>query len=213
LDVPRFDDDIELKRWLMDHQTPLKMIERREGRGGQEFHYVRHQYITQVLNQICGHNWDFEILREDVREDQIWVLGKLTIRVHDHQIVKQQYGSASVKTYSSGDNAGEMMSLGDDLKAAASDALKKCASMIGLGLDLSIPVRSSTLRKLHAVGNKVFEDTNRSWDEMRSQIIRAITRGQKASSKDLTDAEARIIIGMLQQHDAPIVKEARRRLQ
>ena len=51
-------------------------------------------------------------------------------------IVKTQFGGADIKRHASGASSGRPLSIADDYKAAASDALKKCASLLGIGLDL-----------------------------------------------------------------------------
>ena len=207
-EAPTPSDD-RLQRWLQDQETPLDMIEKREGRGGKEFYYLRHQYVTEQLNKACGHNWDFEILREQVIEDQIMVLGKLTLRVGGETVTKSQYGSSDVKR-KKGDNT--PVSIGDDFKAAASDALKKCASLIGLGLDLGVPMKEKTRRHLHAVGTELCDEHDADWDEKRHKLVRVLT-GKSQSSNDLLDVEARIIIAFIKSHldgealSAPVAKE------
>ena len=62
---------------------------------------------------------------------EVVIRGRLTVHAKHGTIVKEQFGSASVKR-----SNGSITSLGDDLKAATSDALKKCASLLGLALDL-----------------------------------------------------------------------------
>src|SRR5262249_39752461 len=64
-----------------------------------------------------------------VREEEVLVLGKLTAE----GIMRMQFGSSQV-TRERG--SGALMSLGDDLKAAGTDALKKCATFLGIGLHL-----------------------------------------------------------------------------
>jgi len=200
-----FDSDEDLLRWLQSARTPLSMVDMREGRGGQTFYYIRQQHVTQILNRICGHNWDFEVLRERVDEDQVTVLGRLTLRIGEHEIVKSQYGGSDVKRAK--DDA--PLSVGDDFKSAASDALKKCAQMIGVGLDLSLPIQDSTMKRLHATGKEVFGE---QWDKKRRWSIRVLTGGSKQSSKELLDIEGRILVGVMKKDPAPIVKQARRKL-
>lgn len=50
-----------------------------------------------------------------------------------YEVVKEQWGGASIKRYSS---TKTIISLGDDIKAATTDSLKKCASLLGIGLHL-----------------------------------------------------------------------------
>lgn len=207
-DAPTMSDD-KLQRWLQDQETPLEMIETREGRGGQEFYYLRHQYVTEQLNKATGHNWDFEVLRERMDEDCITVLGKLTLRVGGHVVTKSQYGSSDVKRKKND----KPLSIGDDFKAAASDALKKCASLIGLGLDLGVPIKDKTRRHLHAVGTELCNKHDADWDAKRHKLVRTLSGGKKQSSNDLLDVEARIIIAFIESHlegealTAPVAKE------
>ena len=71
----------------------------------------------------------FEIVHHEIREDEVLVLAKLSAE----GISKMQFGVSQV-TREKG--SGQPVSLGDDLKAAATDALKKCATCLGVGLHL-----------------------------------------------------------------------------
>jgi hypothetical protein len=59
------------------------------------------------------------------------VLGRLTAE----GIVKNQFGSSQITRNK---KTGDLVSLGDDLKAAATDALKKAATLLGVGLHLYV---------------------------------------------------------------------------
>lgn len=90
-------------------------------------------YIINILNQVFGWDWNFRILDQQAGKKQVWVRGELTVRASDHVITKGQFGGADIK-YSRQSN--EPVSIADDLKAAASDCLKKCASMLGIAGDV-----------------------------------------------------------------------------
>src|SRR6476620_4717620 len=118
-------------------RTPTKEIKYRQGRGGMQFAYVEHGYVTERLNSVFGFNWDFEIVDKQILEEEVIVEARLTVRTPGGQtIVKTQFGGADIKRHSSGAKSGRPLSIADDYKAAASDALKKCASLLGIGLDL-----------------------------------------------------------------------------
>ncbi|MDQ6694304.1 MAG: RAD52 family DNA repair protein, partial [Chloroflexota bacterium] len=118
-------------------RTPKHEIKVRQGRGGLKFSYVEHGYVTERLNLVFGFNWDFEVVDKQILEDEVVVEARLTVRTPAGQtIVKTQFGGADIKRHSSGTRGGKPLSIADDLKAAASDALKKCASLLGIGLDL-----------------------------------------------------------------------------
>jgi hypothetical protein len=118
-------------------RTPKNEIKERQGRGGLRFSYVEHGYVTERLNMVFGFNWDFEVVDKQMLEDEVIVEAKLTVRTPAGQtIVKTQFGGAEIKRHASGARSGRPLSIADDYKAAASDALKKCASLLGIGLDL-----------------------------------------------------------------------------
>lgn len=130
------------KTWMSEKQvitivqkTPPQYIYRRQGKGGQKFDYVTGWYVTKVLNYVFGWNWDFEITDKGREQDQVWVLGKLTVKDDKgHVIVKSQFGRADIKFLKAQPN--RAVDYGNDLKAAATDALKKCASELGIASDI-----------------------------------------------------------------------------
>jgi len=87
--------------------------------------------VIQRLNDAFDAQWSFEIVRHDVLEDrdEVIVLGKLTA----DNVVKTQFGTSRITRAR---ETGEIVSLGQDLKAAATDALKKTATLLGVGLHL-----------------------------------------------------------------------------
>lgn len=115
-------------------KTPKRHIYQRPAKGGGEWDYVTGVYVKKVLNYAFGWRWDFEIKDHGREGNLVWVLGRLTCRLSgDEAIVKEQFGRADVKT-KRGSN--EPLDYGNDLKAAATDALKKCASELGIASDI-----------------------------------------------------------------------------
>lgn len=130
------------KTWMSENQltkilqrTPPQYVYKRPGKGGGNFDYVTVSYVQKALNYIFGWNWDFEIIQQGTEGGQVWVLGKLTVRGMQpgQTIVKTQYGRADIK-FKRGTK--EMLDYGNDLKGASSDALKKCASLLGIASDI-----------------------------------------------------------------------------
>ena len=117
-------------------KTPKNHVYRRVGKGGIEFEYVTGTYIKKVLNYTFGWMWDFEIKDHGREKDMVWVLGRLTIKDKKGtpMIVKEQFGRADVKYYK--DRTKGELDFGNDLKSAATDALKKCASELGIASDV-----------------------------------------------------------------------------
>ena len=116
-------------------KTPANHIYTRPGKGGGKFNYVTGAYVKKVLNYCFGWRWDFEIKDKGKEGNQVWVQGRLTIKDKNNNaiIVKEQFGRADVKILKS---TGEPLDYGNDLKAASTDALKKCASELGIASDV-----------------------------------------------------------------------------
>lgn len=130
------------KTWLTEKQitrlvekTPPQYVYKRPGKGGGTWDYVTVSYVQRLLDFSFGFNWDFDIVEHGKEADHVWVLGRLTVRdpENKYSIVKTQFGRSEVKHKSGGK---EILDYGNDLKAAASDALKKCASMLGIARDI-----------------------------------------------------------------------------
>jgi hypothetical protein len=122
---------------------PKDLIKSRRGAGGQQFAYVEIAEVIQRLNDAFAHEWNFEIVSRDIVEDQVVVHGRLSAL----GCVKEEIGGAMVTRRT---DDGTAMSIADDVKVAASDCVKRCARLFGLGLDLwrddqaEQPARSST---------------------------------------------------------------------
>jgi hypothetical protein len=130
------------KTWLSEKQitrlvekTPSQYVYERPGKGGGKWSYVTVSYVQRVLDYAFGFNWDFEIVEHGKEHDHVWVLGKLTVYSEngDRHISKSQFGRSEVKYKK---DSKDMLDYGNDLKAASSDALKKCASMLGIARDI-----------------------------------------------------------------------------
>jgi len=123
---------------ILYSRTPARFTRERPAKGGGKWTYVTAGYVKKVLNFVFGGNWDFEIVDDRFIPEakQVLVKGRLTVRADGNTIVKMQYGRADVK-YRKSDQT--PLDLGNDFKAAASDALKKCASEIGVAADVYNP--------------------------------------------------------------------------
>lgn len=123
---------------LLMKKTPEKFVKERTIRGGGKAKFVQIQYVIGMLNLITGYRWDFEIVNEKEISGQIIVCGKLTVATKDgNTITKTQYGGAEIKKYSKDhEKAGEPMDISSDYKAAASDCIKKCSSLMGIAWDV-----------------------------------------------------------------------------
>lgn len=116
-------------------KTPQQYVKKRPARGGGQWEYVTGGYVKKCLNLMFGWDWDFEIIDEKIliEAKEVVVKGRLTCRSNGRIIVKMQYGNKDIIFKK---NSTEPLSIGNDMKAAATDALKKCASEIGIAADI-----------------------------------------------------------------------------
>jgi hypothetical protein len=111
--------------------------------------YVEASTIIQRLNDTFNSAWDFEIVSKELlppgAPTQVVIQGRLTVR-GPVTVVKEQFGSCFLKMYKQ-----TYHDLGSDYKAAATDALKKCATQLGIALDLYVK-DESPMQGLHRTG-------------------------------------------------------------
>lgn len=116
--------------------TPKEFVKTRPGKKGKKFTYVEGGYVVSKLNEAFSPiGWDFEIIEQGIINNdknvpiEVWVKGKITVIDHKrgYRVSKTQYGA---KTHYP-ENI-----VGDTLKSASTDCLKKCASLFGIALDI-----------------------------------------------------------------------------
>ena len=128
------------KERIQQRLDPSEIKERRDN-SGNVFKYVEAPTVIRILNEAFNYQWSFEVVREEIVQSvpkwdknkkqyieqppYVTVLGRLTVPGWG---VREQYGS---KTLIGGADNQESAK-----KAAASDALKKCASLFGIALEL-----------------------------------------------------------------------------
>jgi recombination DNA repair RAD52 pathway protein len=121
----------QLKQLLK--KTPTQYVHTRPAKGGGTWEYVTGGYVRKVLNLMFGWQWSFEILDEKIMHGEVIVKGKLTCTSNGITIIKTQYGNKDVICRKGTDIP---LSIGNDLKSAATDALKKCAAELGIAADI-----------------------------------------------------------------------------
>ena len=104
-------------------------IRQREGRSGKMLDYVEAHAVIDRLNEAFDGEWSFRIKTYWKEDEEVVVMGILSACGQE----KQQFGCSQITRRK---QDGQYASIGDDLKAAASDALKKCATAIGVALEL-----------------------------------------------------------------------------
>jgi hypothetical protein len=120
-----------MNRELLEKPFEPSQIKQREGNFGKTLDYIEGHAVIQRLNDALEAEWSFSVISHEVLKetDEVIVLGELRAA----NVVKTQFGSSKI-TRAKG--SGEPISIADDYKAAATDCLKKCATMLGVGLHL-----------------------------------------------------------------------------
>ncbi len=125
------------KDLLKQLSTPFpEELEGTLNKGGMAFRFVSVNEVIARLNEVLGvENWTFEVIScERTLEggDNIIAHVRLSALIEGKSLQRDAYGGAEVKAKKNGG----LLDLGNDHKIAVSDALKKAASMIGVGLYL-----------------------------------------------------------------------------
>jgi hypothetical protein len=128
-----------MNRALLEKPFEAANVKQRQGSFGSTLDYVEGHAVVARLNEAFEANWTFELTSHWILKetDEVLVLGKLTAE----GITKMAFGS---KQIARNKDTKAIISLGDDLKAASTDALKKSASLLGVGLYLYSGQKSKT---------------------------------------------------------------------
>ena len=98
------------------------------GTGNKPLSYVGHPEYTRRLDALFPFAWDFRTEVAGLTDSHVAVKGSLSITLEDGRTVtRENFGHGTI-------NRG--FPLGDAMKVAAIDALKKCCSAFGIGQHL-----------------------------------------------------------------------------
>ncbi len=113
---------------VITRPLPKDKIKKRPGKAGMSFSYITPDFVIETLNEAFQFNWGTRIVHQAMY-DNVAVVGlELSVPAADGSpVTKQQFGSCEVT---------RGLGTGEAFKGAASDALKKCATLLGLGLEL-----------------------------------------------------------------------------
>lgn len=113
---------------MIEEEFDKSLVKKRKGAFGMVSYVGMAEYIKR-LNKIFEYQWSFGIVDSQIIDGFIIVQGKLEAQ----GITKMQYGTSRITVST---RTGDKTQVGDDFKAAASDCLKKCTSLFGIGLYL-----------------------------------------------------------------------------
>ena len=123
----------------LNEQFP-KEVERQLKKGGASLTYIPVSEVISRLNKVFGFDgWSYEIVKcERDLLDPDFIVAHVRMMVYsdpDHFacVTKDGFGGQKIKRTKQGD----IVDLGDEFKGAVSDALKKAAQALGVGLYLA----------------------------------------------------------------------------
>lgn len=145
--LQKIDIDQKFKEFLAT-EIPPQLIKKKPGQG--DLHYISGSTVIDMLNKLTNYMWDWKIEEHWVQNSidkfnpkydkepkpqnpVAHVIGTLTIYLHDENgnIFKISKSAAGAKPIIGGQNEQK-----DIFKSAGTDALKKAASLVGIGAQL-----------------------------------------------------------------------------
>lgn len=119
----------EQAKSVIERRLDPARIKTRQGGQGMTFDYIGTEHAIQLLNEAFDYAWDTRVVNHEILDGTLAV-ALVELKVWDDSgspIAKQQFGSCNI-------NRG--VDAGSALKGAVSDGLKKCASQLGVALEL-----------------------------------------------------------------------------
>jgi hypothetical protein len=174
-----------MKRDILTRPFEAAQIKRRPGHHGKEVAYVDVAAVITRLNEAFDHEWTFEVTSHEIQENEVVVVGRLTAG----SVTKMHFGGSSI-TF---DREGRVVSMADDLKAAASDAIKKCASLLGVALEMYGGASERQPSPAHAKGtNGTHPPPVSVSDRVTDRQLAAIENARRRHGVSRDELEARI---------------------
>jgi hypothetical protein len=162
-------------------------MERTLNKGGASLTYIPVSEVINRLNKVLGvDKWSFTIVRcERDATDPDFVVAHVRIDWYGDDVStfvsRDGFGGQKIKRT----KQGQIVDLGDEFKGAISDALKKAAQTLGVGLYLA---RSEDAIEIEQVmeaeaPQPVNEEVAQAWDNFIG-ISKSFTKEQKAKLRD-----------------------------
>jgi hypothetical protein len=118
-----------LSRAALEKPFPEELIKTRKGAFGRDLSFVEAVHYIRRLNDSFELGWSWTIVSHEVNGSEVIVHGVLEAEGQ----AKHAFGGSGITTNKT---TGEVISISDDMKAAATDALKKACSLFGIGLEM-----------------------------------------------------------------------------
>lgn len=165
-----------------DHYGPLsepfpQEMERTITKSGTNLTYIPVSEVINRLNKVLGvENWSLQIVRcERDATDPEFVLAHVRITVNSGSngwIERDGFGGQKIKRT----KAGAIVDLGDEFKGAISDALKKAAQTLGVGLYLA---RTDDAIEIEQVMDAPVDESTEVWEQFVN-LSKALDESRRA---------------------------------
>lgn len=205
---------------ILTADTPKEWIHKRVIRGGGSANYIPGWRFIERFNQAFGFLWSFEVPKVNREGNEVVVQGRWslqipgrtvtrehadgtreTIKFESFSITKEQFGSAQIKRWAqdnqkTGVKRGDVMDLGNDYKAAATDAMKKCGTQLGIFLDVYGARDDSDSEEPGPTNNQLAAFYLRA-EKCQMDKSTAEKWAEDQLSKPIKDATAKEILGLV----------------
>ena len=166
------------------NSTPQRYKYSRPAKGGGQWTYIKSSYVRKVLDSVFGFNWNFDIETTLAEAFEVAKLTKVCIvkgtligKVWNEgqwvEIKKTQFGRSEVKFKK---DSTDTLDFGNDMKAATSDCLKKCASLFGIGADV---YEAGEFMEIEIIGS----DENSAKHKAAEERIKEAKKAMKSEAK------------------------------
>jgi hypothetical protein len=155
-------------------------------KSGVQLVYLPISEVINRLNKVLGvDSWSFEIIsvrRDDIDVDELVAHVSLSANINGKLVIKHGFGGQSVKRAKS---TQKPIDLGNDFKGAVSDALKKAAQQLGVGLYLARSADAMDAEEAlsftePAIPQVVDTEMEEQWNNF-VEITKGMTKDQKDS--------------------------------
>lgn len=173
------------------NSTPRKYKYQRPGKGGSNWTYVKKSYVRRVLDSVFGFNWDFDVDTSLAEAFEVAsktgtcvVKGSITARILDDkggitaEIRKTDFGRSEVKFKK---DTKDPLDFGNDMKAATSDCMKRCAAQFGIAADIYEP---EEFMEIEIIGSEENSDRNKNLEKQIKQAQKQLNKPKKVGGEN-----------------------------
>ena len=159
---------------LLTEPFPQEM-EKKLNKGGVSLTYVPVSEVITRLNKIIGvENWSYKVVTWQQLGTSIVAHVTLVADIEGKTISRDGVGGQKIKLTKNQ----EPLDIGDELKGAVSDALKKAAQTLGIGLYLARSGEAMEIEQVIDASSEPLSQHEESWEKFK-QVSKSLDKAQK----------------------------------